>query len=283
MTQARLIAAAVALALFALLAPWAAGDGAADEYKVANGETLSEIAERHGMTVEELAQANGIVNPDLILSGQVLVVPGAAGGRGAVPVHGGAGLSGSGGSYVVQAGDTLSDIADRFGVPLVALVQANGLSDPHLIVEGEALVIPVPEIPIGPPAAPETEAILDEAAAAEGLDHGLVKALAYLESGWQQDAVSHTGAMGVMQIQPTTGYWLESEIFGYELNIETSAYDNIRAGVRYLSILMDLTGDTDKALAAYYQGYGALSLGIIYEDTIEYVAAVKAVRDMYWP
>jgi len=283
MTQARLITAAVALALFALLAPWAAGDSAADEYKVANGETLSEIAERHGMTVEELARANGIVNPDLILSGQVLVVPGAAGGRGAVPVPGGAGLSGSGGSYVVQAGDTLSDIADRFGVPLVALVQANGLSDPHLIVEGEVLVIPVPEIPIGPPAAPETEAILDEAAAAEGLDHGLVKALAYLESGWQQDAVSHTGAMGVMQIQPTTGYWLESEIFGYELNIETSAYDNIRAGVRYLSILMDLTGDTDKALAAYYQGYGALSLGIIYEDTIEYVAAVKAVRDMYWP
>ena len=283
MTQARLITAAVALALFALLAPWAAGDGAADEYKVANGETLSEIAERHGMTVEELAQANGIVNPDLILSGQVLVVPGGADGQSAVPPPGDTRMSSASGSYVVQAGDTLSDIADRFGVPLLALVQANGLSDPHLIVEGEVLVIPVPEIPIGPPAAPETEAILDEAAAAEGLDHGLVKALAYLESGWQQDAVSHTGAMGVMQTQPTTGYWLESEIFGYELNIETSAYDNIRAGVRYLSILMDLTGDTDKALAAYYQGYGALSLGIIYEDTIEYVAAVKAVRDMYWP
>ena len=89
--------------------------------------------------------------------------------------------------------------------------------------------------------------------------------------------------MGVMQIQPTTGYWLESEIFGYDLSIETSAYDNVRAGVRYLSILMDLTGDTDKALAAYYQGYGALSLGIIYEDTIQYVAAVKAVRGLFWP
>jgi LysM repeat protein len=284
MTQARLMTAtAVALALVALLAPWAAGDGAADEYKVANGETLSEIAARHGMTVEELAQANGIVNPDLILSGQVLVVPGAADGRGAVPASGNAGLSGAGGSYVVQAGDTLSEIAERFGVPLVALAQANGLSDPYLIVEGEALTIPVPEIPIGPPAAPETEAMLDEAAAAEGLDPGLVKALAYVESGWQQDVVSHTGAMGVMQIQPSTGYWLEDEIFGYDLNIETSAYDNIRVGARYLSILMQVTGDTDQALAAYYQGYGALSLGIIYEDTIQYVAAVKAVRDMYWP
>jgi len=283
MTQARLVAVSVALALIALLAPWAAGDGAADDYAVAAGETLSEIAERHGMTVEELAQANGIVNPDLILSGQVLVVPGGADGRGAVPGPGDTRISSAGGSYIVQPGDTLSDIADRFGVPLSALAEVNGLSDPHLIVEGDVLTIPVPESPLVAPVAPETEAILEAAAAAEGLDPGLVKALAYLESAWQQGVVSHTGAMGVMQIQPTTGYWLEEEIFGYDLNIETSAYDNVRAGVRYLSILMDLTGDTDKALAAYYQGYGALSLGIIYEDTIQYVAAVKAVRGLFWP
>jgi len=284
MTQARLITAAVALALIALLAPWAAGDSEADDYTVAAGETLSEIAGRHGMTVEELAQANGIVNPDLILGGQVLVVPGGADGRGAVPAPGGAGTPSAGGSYVVQASDTLSDIADRFGVPLLALAEVNGLSDPHLIVEGDLLTILVPEeSPLVPPDDPEIETILEAAAAAEGLDPGLVKALAYLESGWQQGVVSHTGAAGVMQIQPTTGYWLEQEIFGYDLNIETSAYDNIRAGVRYLSVLMDFTGDSDKALAAYYQGYGALSLGIIYEDTIQYVAAVKAVRDMFWP
>jgi len=279
MTQARLLAVSVALALIALLAPWAAGDGAADDYAVAAGETLSEIAERHGMTVEELAQANGIVNPNLILGGQVLIVPGGADAHAELapaPATGGE-------TYVVQAGDTLSAVAERFSVPLAALTEKNGLADPHLIVEGQVLALPVPESALVAPVAPETEAILETAAAAEGLDPGLVKALAYLESGWQQGVVSHTGAMGVMQIQPTTGYWLESEIFGYELNIETSAYDNIRAGVRYLSILMDLTGDTDKALAAYYQGYGALSLGIIYEDTIEYVAAVKAVRDMYWP
>ena len=279
MTQARLITVAVALALTALLAPWAAGDSEADDYTVAQGDTLSEIAARHGMTVEELAQANGIVNPDLILSGQVLVVPGGAGAHAELPPAAATG----GETYVVQAGDTLSEIAERFSVPLAALTEKNGLADPHLIVEGQVLALPVPESALVAPVAPETEAILETAAAAEGLDPGLVKALAYLESGWQQGVVSHTGAMGVMQIQPTTGYWLEKEIFGYDLNIETSAYDNIRAGVRYLNVLMDLTGDADKALAAYYQGYGALSLGIIYEDTIQYVAAVKAIRDMFWP
>ena len=76
-----------------------------------------------------------------------------------------------------------------------------------------------------------------------------MKALAYRESGWQQHVVSPTGAVGVMQIQPSTAYWLERDVFGYDLNIETSAYDNIKAGVRYLRILLDLTGDIDQAVA----------------------------------
>ncbi len=110
----------------------------------------------------------------------------------------------------------------------------------------------------------------------------VVKAVAYVESGWQHDAVSATGAIGVMQIQPSTGAWLEADVFGYDLNIETSAYDNIKAGVRYLRVLLDLTGDIDQALAAYNQGFGALSLGILYEDTIEYVASVNAIKDWFW-
>ncbi len=46
---------------------------------------------------------------------------------------------------------------------------------------------------------------------------------------------------------------------------------------------MDLTGDPDQAVAAYYQGYGTLSLGILYEDTIQYLADVKAIRERFWP
>lgn len=257
------------------------GSLSADEYIVVEGDTLSEIAERHGMTVAQLAETNGIVDPDLILSGEVLLVPGGAGGQAAIARQGG--QTSGGATYIVQLDDTVSEIAERFGVPAVAIVMANGLTDPHFILEGQALTIPVVQSPLVRPVSPRIEALLDQFAAAEGLDPGLVKAVAYVESGWQPDAVSSIGAAGVMQIVPSTGHWLETEVFGYDLNIETSAYDNIKAGTRYLSILLDLTGDIDQALAAYNQGIGALSLGILYEDTIQYVASVNAIKQRFWP
>ena len=257
------------------------GSLSADEYIVVEGDTLSEIAERHGMTVAQLAETNGIVDPDLILSGEVLLVPGGAGGQAAIARQGGQTFCGA--TYIVQLDDTVSEIAERFGIPAVAIVMANSLTDPHFILEGQALTIPVVQSPLVRPVSPRIEALLDQFAAAEGLDPGLVKAVAYVESGWQPDAVSSIGAAGVMQIVPSTGHWLETEVFGYDLNIETSAYDNIKAGTRYLRILLDLTGDIDQALAAYNQGIGALSLGILYEDTIQYVASVNAIKQRFWP
>lgn len=282
MIRVRLLLLAVAAALVGTLLFSSTGSlGAPDEYKVMVGDTLSEIALRHGVTVEEVAEANGIVDPDYILSGQVLLVPRAGENSQGAPVV--AGETSGGGTYTVQFSDTLSEIAELLGVPATAIAEANNLADPHFIMEGQRLTIPVVESPLVRPYAPEIEALLEEFAVAEGLDPGLVKALAYLESGWQQHVVSPTGAVGVMQIQPSTAYWLERDIFGYHLNIETSTYDNIKAGVRYLRILLDITGDIDQALAAYYQGYATLSLGILYEDTIRYVADVNAIRDLLWP
>ncbi len=278
MARGRVALVMVAVIGLLLISP---GSLSADEYNVVEGDTLSEIAERHGVTVEELAETNGIVDPDLILSGQVLLVPGGVGGQAAIARQGG--QTSGGATYIVQIDDTVSLIAERFGVPAVAIVKANGLTDPHFILEGQALTIPVVESPLVRPVSPRIEALLDEFAAVEGLDPGLVKAVAYIESGWQPDAVSSIGAAGVTQIVPSTGYWLETEVFGYDLDIETSAYDNIKAGARYLRVLLDLTGDIDQAVAAYYQGYSTLSLGVIYEDTIQYVASVNATKEQFWP
>src|SRR3990170_4405865 len=184
--------------------------GASGDYTVAEGDTLSEIAATFDVSVELLAEVNGIEDPDFILVGQVIRIPGAdeslsVADPGEDP---GAIQTQEVDTYTVRSGDTLSEIADHFGVPVSAIVGANGLADPNFIVEGQTLKIPVVVSAPARPASPDVEPLLEQFATEEGLDPGLVKALAYQESGWQQDVVSSTGAVGIMQIQPSKGDWL---------------------------------------------------------------------------
>lgn len=46
--------------------------------------------------------------------------------------------------YTVQAGDTLGAIATQFGVTVEAIVEANSIADPNMILPGETLTIPAP-------------------------------------------------------------------------------------------------------------------------------------------
>ncbi|HEX7277143.1 MAG TPA: M23 family metallopeptidase [Acidimicrobiales bacterium] len=105
-------------------------------YTVLPGDTLSEIAIRLHIPVDELAAANGISDPNRIVAGQVLVLPASADGTG--PASSDADTAG----YVVREGDTLSEIADRLGVPLDRLAEANGIEDPDFLREGMVLVLP---------------------------------------------------------------------------------------------------------------------------------------------
>src|SRR5262245_12860734 len=83
----------------------------ADTHQVLPGETLSHIADEYGMTVDDLASLNGIHDPDLIYAGQRLQVSAGSG-------SGGSAVNG----YSVNSGDTLWDIASRFGVSVQALI-----------------------------------------------------------------------------------------------------------------------------------------------------------------
>lgn len=96
-------------------------------YVVQNGDTLSGIAARFGTTYQVLAQINGISNPNLIYAGEILRVP-----------KGSAGQI----TYTVRAGDTLSGIAQNYGVSVSALASLNGISNPNLIYAGQKLIIP---------------------------------------------------------------------------------------------------------------------------------------------
>ena len=99
-------------------------------YTVQPGDTLYRIAARYGTTVTAIANANNIANPNLIYPGQVLVIPGG----GSTPP--------ATRTYTVQPGDTLYSIAGRYGTTVNAIVTANNIADPNLILPGQVLVIP---------------------------------------------------------------------------------------------------------------------------------------------
>ncbi len=139
-----LIAAMLALPAAATAAPATqAGDGT--WYVVQRGDSLGQIAVRFGTTIAALQAANHISNRDLIRVGQRLWIPAA---RGSTPPASAAPSltpsPGSGGEvwHTVVRGDTLGQIAIRYGTSSAAIMQANGLRNPNLIRVGQRLRIP---------------------------------------------------------------------------------------------------------------------------------------------
>lgn len=94
--------------------------------------------------------------------------------------------------------------------------------------------------------------LIHETAARYGVDPDLVEAVVQVESGYNPDAVSSAGAMGMMQLMPAT-----ARALGVQDPFDP--VQNIDGGVRYLKALLDrYGGDLVKALAAYNAGSGAV-------------------------
>ena len=104
-------------------------------HTVRPGENLASIADQYGVTVPELIafNSNTITNPHVVRVDTVLLIPGLS----AADVNI---LNQT--LYTVQGGDTLSGIAQQFGVSVDALMAANNISNADLLRAGDQLIIP---------------------------------------------------------------------------------------------------------------------------------------------
>jgi Transglycosylase SLT domain len=137
----------------------------------------------------------------------------------------------------------------------------------------EKLADPVVREPALPDAAAlplAPEKLLVSAAVAQGIDAAFVRSVAKIESGLRQDAVSHKGARGLMQLMPETAMRLKVNA--------SQADDNALGGAKYLrELLLQYHGDSVLALAAYNAGPGAVAkFGGVppYAETQSYIVRV---------
>lgn len=166
--------AAAALTLAALMpagtafaAPPTQDDTGSDEtppseevvYTVQPGDTLFKISLRFNVPMSTLIARNGIINPSHVWVGQRLIIsddpgeaaPAATEEPAAEPIR-----------HVVQPGEILSRIANQYGVPMSAIIAANGITNPSVLFWGTVLTIPVTAEPVT-----VAEATADEPAAEE--------------------------------------------------------------------------------------------------------------------
>jgi LysM repeat protein len=261
--------------------------GAAGTHVVAPGENLIRIARNYGTTVAAIVAANGIANPSRIVAGQQLSIPGspaadATAPDAAAPAAAAAPPSAPVATHAVAAGENLTRIAGRYGTTVAAIAAANGIANPSRIRTGQQLVIPGAPAAAAAPAVPagreEVRAMILEEAGRFGVPPALALAVAWHESGWRQAAVSSAGAIGIMQLLPTTADWVGEAMLGEAVNIH-DARANVRAGVRLLAhYLVRYGGNRELVLAAYYQGESAADRFGAYSSSRPYIASILALE-----
>lgn len=254
-------------------------------YAVQQGDTLSAIGKRFGVATDAIATANHATVDTIITIGQNLVIPTTGASAATTTASTSSTASATSvapqGSYSVQAGDTLSAIAARFAMTPAALAAQNNIAADALISIGQQLTVPGSQLASQEPVVDKAtiSSILTSEALAAGVDVGLVKALAWQESGWQMVTASD-GGMGVMQLMPDSVTWAGGTLLGTTIN----PYDptqNIRAGIAMLKYYLHVYGDVPHALAAYHQGMASVDNEGFHQDTIGYIANIQALQTQY--
>lgn len=222
-------------------------------YTVARGDTLSRIASRLGVSMEELAAANGIADIHHVRLGAKLTVP----------------RPGQAAPAKAAANKSAATKAPR----------------PELRTK---VATPKPpkkvssKLPAKLRQSPQRLALwghLQDAARTYNVPPDLLMAMTWQESGWQNDKVSSTGAVGVGQLMPATVDFVNEVLLRRARLDPGKPEDNIGMSARFLRYLLDQrNGDVDMALASYFQGLAGVRRDGLLPQTEAYVRAVQAQR-----
>lgn len=208
-------------------------------------------------------------------------------------------------AYVVKSGDTATGLAVRFHAWTAELMSHNHLGSSGALRVGQRLEIPVvtsraddsgstPGADTGKDTSKDTtkgkdggrtadpgrervRTVIMRIAKRRGVDPQLALAVSWQEAGWQMHHVSSAGAIGAMQVLPSTARWMESYA-DRDLRLRTLR-DNATAGVLLLDVLRDHTRSRRHQVGAYYQGLGAVQRHGLYDETVPYVDNVLAIKE----
>jgi soluble lytic murein transglycosylase-like protein len=343
------VAAAVMAA--AVVLTWPSAAAAVFSHVVAPGESLSSVAAADGLSVKALAAANGLSPQAALIAGSSVVIPPqtmvaapqttAAGQTNAGEASAGSGdgdgdtddgvaegeegrivtatmqtaSSSGGGSFVVQPGETLSEIAARAGMSVEALAALNGI-DPsapllsgvvlrlsegsserpavagqgqegpseHSAVAGQgqsAAAVAGGEAPL-PTEETVSPSEVGQVASEHGVPPSFAEAIAEQESGFNNGLTSSANARGVMQIVPGTWSWINQNLAPMPPLAPASAASNVRGGVLLLQRLLgESGGDPALAAAGYYQGLESVRREGEAPETEQYVNSVLALQNRF--
>lgn len=236
----------------------------AQTYVVRPGDTLADIALSHGTSVGALANENGLEGMGSLAVGQLLRIPD---GQLSLPTY--ARGHDEPDVYAVRPGDSVFSIARAHGVDPTALARVNSIRVNMPVHVGSTIEVPGRLVRVN--------ALISHVADEVGVLGSLVRAVAWHESGWNQSAISPTGAVGLMQIEPSTGEWVTTKLSDKPLDIHR-AYDNVTTGALLLKHLLALhDGNIVAALAGYYQGDASVATHGLYSDTLAYQRGVTAL------
>ncbi len=216
--------------------------------KVVWGDTLWGLSKRYGVTMEQLAAANHMRVSDVLYAGRALYLP-------------------SGGG-AVSAGAAASSVSHAAARPQPAHATFCSTYQPPTTPHGQ-----LPASLSSDPSRMALRPLFARWAQVYGVPVDLMEAEAWQESGWQNDAVSPAGAVGIGQLLPETAVFVNQSL-GTNLRLSVPS-DNIRMMAAFLGYLLRATGgQVCSAVASYYQGlgttedYGVLPVSQVYVNDV---------------